>query len=682
MHRFLTTLTLLLAAHAATAQQPPDGGRRVGQVTVYGRRPMREIGIDETRFDSLALQENIAQSMADVLTFHSGVFVKSYGRATLSTVAFRGTSASHTQVTWNGMRINSPMLGMTDFSTIPSFLIDTADLLHGTSSVTATGGGLGGAVRLGTDGGTGRHPDGWAAQYVQGAGSFNTFDEYARVGYTRGRWHITTRAVLSTSPNDYRYVNHDKKIHDTASPAGRHPTERNRSGAFRDLHLLGEATYAATPRDRVSLSAWWSHLRRHLPMLTTTYASDLDFTNLQRDNTLRAVARWQHCDAAITSTVSAGMMRAHTAYDYEREVARGNMVPMTRSRTTATTLYAAAQAEWHAAERWLLTAQADLHHQSVRSADQNVTTQNGADATVGYRRRRAELSSCLSARWQPVDGVGLAAVVREECYGDRVSAPIPALLADAVLYQPCALTVRAALSRNYRVPTLNDLYFLPGGNPDLRDERGLSWEAGLSARRDITARLSVGGSVTWFDSHIRDWILWLPTVKGFYSPQNVKRVHAYGIEAQADATCKPARQCLLSLRASYSWTPSVNQSAPASAADRSVGKQLPYIPRHSASLTANADCGPWSVLYKWCHYSERYTMTSNEHTLTGRLPLYFMNNISLERRLHTAAADLALRIAVNNLFDEDYISVLSHPMPGRNFELFLRITPRLGRRQK
>lgn len=61
------------------------------EVTVIGRRPMREIGVQKTRFDSLALKENVALSMADVLTYNSGIFVKSYGRATLSTVAFRGT---------------------------------------------------------------------------------------------------------------------------------------------------------------------------------------------------------------------------------------------------------------------------------------------------------------------------------------------------------------------------------------------------------------------------------------------------------------------------------------------------------------------------------------------------------------------------------------------------------------
>ncbi len=98
--------------------------RKLKEVTVTSIRPMKEIGIQETRFDSTALRDNIALSMADILAFNSSVFVKNYGRATLSTVAFRGTSPSHTQVTWNGMRINSPMLGMTDFSTIPAYFID------------------------------------------------------------------------------------------------------------------------------------------------------------------------------------------------------------------------------------------------------------------------------------------------------------------------------------------------------------------------------------------------------------------------------------------------------------------------------------------------------------------------------------------------------------------------------
>ncbi|MBQ7213677.1 MAG: Plug domain-containing protein, partial [Bacteroidales bacterium] len=147
MKRLLTFVCAVLFCAAMSAQ---DLRLDVPGVTVLSERPMKSIGLHETRLDTTALQESIALSMADILTYNTSVFVKSHGRATLSTVAFRGTSPSHTQVTWNGIGINSPMLGMTDFSTIPAYLIDDAALLHGTSSVNLTGGGLGGAVRLAT----------------------------------------------------------------------------------------------------------------------------------------------------------------------------------------------------------------------------------------------------------------------------------------------------------------------------------------------------------------------------------------------------------------------------------------------------------------------------------------------------------------------------------------------------
>ena len=117
---FIILCTMNCALCIDIKAQTSQRVRNLHEVVFWGKRPMKDIGVQKTTFDSIALKENIALSMADILTFNSSVFVKSYGRATLSTVAFRGTSPSHTQVTWNGMRINNPMLGMTDFSTIPS----------------------------------------------------------------------------------------------------------------------------------------------------------------------------------------------------------------------------------------------------------------------------------------------------------------------------------------------------------------------------------------------------------------------------------------------------------------------------------------------------------------------------------------------------------------------------------
>ena len=204
----LTFLPLIVAAQDTHLKDQISKEVQIKEVTVYGKRPIKEIGVQQTKFDTVALKENISLSMADVLTFNSSIFVKNYGRATLSTVAFRGTSPSHTQVSWNGMKINNPMLGMTDFSMIPSYFIDDASLLHGTSSVNETGGGLGGAVKLSTKP---ANADGFGLQYVQGAGSFKTFDEFLRLTYGNQRWQTSTRVVFSSSPNDYKYRNHDKK---------------------------------------------------------------------------------------------------------------------------------------------------------------------------------------------------------------------------------------------------------------------------------------------------------------------------------------------------------------------------------------------------------------------------------------------------------------------------------------
>jgi iron complex outermembrane receptor protein len=132
----------------------------------------------------------------------------------------------------------------------------------------------------------------------------------------------------------------------------------------------------------------------------------------------------------------------------------------------------------------------------------------------------------------------------------------------------------------------------------------------------------------------------------------------------------------LSLNGTLSWTPSINEGEPMSPADQSVGKQLPYVPEWSSSITGRLTWKQWSLLYKWCYYSERFTMSSNDISLTGKLPPYFMSNLTLERGVTTQWVDLSLKGVINNLFNEEYLSVLSRPMPRINFEFFIGITPK------
>ena len=649
----------------------------IPQVTVLGKRPMKEIGVQKTKMDSVILKENIALSMADVLTFNSSIFVKSYGRATLSTVAFRGTSPSHTQVTWNGMRINNPMLGMTDFSMIPSYFIDDASLLHGTSSVNETGGGLGGSVKLSTQP---ANADGFGMQYVQGVGSFKTFDEFLRLTYGDEHWQTSTRLVYSSSPNDYTYRNHDKKenVYDENMNITDqyYPKEKNKSGSYKDMHLLQEVYYNTRKGDRFGLNAWYIHSNRELPMLTTDYGNENDFENRQRETTFRSNLSWDHMRENWKIAAKGGYIHTQMKYDYKRDAGNGVMTSMTRSRSKVNTFYGQTEGEYYIGRKWLFTASASVHQHFVESRDKNIIRQDGNKAVVGYKKGRTELSGSTSAKWQPNERMGMSVVLREEMYGDKWTPLIPAFFIDGVVSKKGNVMLKASVSRNFRFPTLNDLYFLPGGNPDLKRESGWTYDVGSSFAMGKEDVYSWTGSINWFDSHVKDWILWLPTTKGFFSPRNIKDVHAYGIEMKSDYVVSLKKDLQLTLNGTLSWTPSINEGEPMSPADQSVGKQLPYVPEWSSSITGRLSWKRWSLLYKWCYYSERYTMSSNDISLTGKLPPYFMNNVTLERGVTTKWMELSLKGAINNLFNEEYLSVLSRPMPGINFEFFIGITPK------
>ena len=190
MRRFLCIALLLTASPAVRAAAQRDSAAYaldIERVEIAARRPLARIGVQRSVVDSAVLYETVSTSLAEALASGTTLFIKSYGRATMATASFRGTAPSHTQVTWNGMRVNSPMLGQVDFSLIPSYFVDDAEVFHGASSVGITGGGLGGAVALATAPVDER---GWGVRYVQGIGSFSTFDEFLRLEWGDEHWQV------------------------------------------------------------------------------------------------------------------------------------------------------------------------------------------------------------------------------------------------------------------------------------------------------------------------------------------------------------------------------------------------------------------------------------------------------------------------------------------------------------
>lgn len=670
--RMIASLAVIVLSLFSFIAKADEGGinRNLDVVNVTAQRPLSRIGIQYTHIDSAALRDNISLSMADVLGFNSSVFVKTSGRATLSTVAFRGTAPSHTAVTWNGLPVNSPAMGLTDFSMLPSYLIDGASLLHGASSLTRTSAGMGGMVDLSTS--ATEIEEGFNAQYVQGVGSFTTLDEFLKLTYGNDRWKFSTRAVLSTSENDFSFVNKDRKefIYDENLNIidSYYPNDKNRNGNYSDFHVLQQIYYTAPKQHNIGLQVWYTGSERHVPLNTVDYVDSRDYIKKQRDNIIRAVASWQHRANKMTFNARAGYVHQWNAYDYAIERSEGVMTHSITSRTKVNTFYGDGDWNWTPTGNVYLSANVSVKHDNVSTID------HAALAGVkSYDKSRCDIGAAISARWQATTRLGVSAVIRQDIAGDNIDAPTPALFADYVVYRPANVTIKGSIARNHHFASLNDLYFLPGGNPDLKAEHGWSYDFGASMNKAIGSNSSLSASVNWYDSYIKDWILWLPTFKGFFQAQNIRNVHAYGIESNIGLSTKFNRDWTLDINANMAWTASINDSEPVSPNDKSAGKQLPYVPKLSAALTGHITWKHWALQYKWCYYSKRYTMSSNDETISGYLPRYFMSNLSIERRIPLRTLQLTAKLAINNLLDADYQTIMSHPMPGTNFEFFISL---------
>jgi vitamin B12 transporter len=104
-------------------------------------------GSKSITIDSAYLKQNPG-SLADVLSNQSSAYIKSYGVSSLASISIRGGSASQTQTTMNGMIMNSPTTGQVDYSAIPSFVFTNLRLQYGSQVSLMGSGAIGGSIHL------------------------------------------------------------------------------------------------------------------------------------------------------------------------------------------------------------------------------------------------------------------------------------------------------------------------------------------------------------------------------------------------------------------------------------------------------------------------------------------------------------------------------------------------------
>ena len=222
------------------------------------------------------------------------------------------------------------------------------------------------------------------------------------------------------------------------------------------------------------------------------------------------------------------------------------------------------------------------------------------------------------------------------------------------------LHLKASLGRAFRMPTFNDRFWQPGGNPDLRPERAWTADVGffLQGRRSIV-------EVTAFASDVRNQIVWAPTGAGYWAPENTQHVRALGAEASWRGRYVRAGRRLEG-GFFYTFTDARDRSDPAT---RAFNQPLRYVPRHEFKADLSLGLGPFALDLNGRYTGQRYV----NRDATGALGAFVVldGQVRIERRFGQARAQLAL--AVENLPDVRYEVVSGYPMPPRHARLRLLV---------
>jgi iron complex outermembrane receptor protein len=197
---------------------------RIETIQIIGKKSSGKFGDTRSEVDSIALAKSSTVRLSELLSQHTPIFIKEYGKGAMATASFRGTAPSHTKVSWNGLEINSPMLGMVDFSLIPVYVTEQVKLLHGSASLAESAGALGGTIQL-------ENKADWSnklsGKLLTGYGSFHTLDEFVQLNIGNHTFQSKSSFFYNASKNDFSYLNKLNANLDPVTGAYIYPTQKN-----------------------------------------------------------------------------------------------------------------------------------------------------------------------------------------------------------------------------------------------------------------------------------------------------------------------------------------------------------------------------------------------------------------------------------------------------------------------
>ncbi|MDY7395135.1 TonB-dependent receptor [Aureibaculum sp. 2210JD6-5] len=559
---------------------------------------------------SKAQLSNYRPQLTEVLQFETPIHFKENGFGMVSSASFRGTTAQQTAVVWNGININSPFLGQTDFNLINTQNISEVLVRPGGGSTQFGTGAIGGVVYLNNKLEVyQKNTHEISASY----GSFNTKNLNTNHSISGKKTNLQIGVSYLDSDNDYKYLDTDN---------------RNENGQFYNINASINGIYKLNAATTFKVYSNWFSGERHLSILETTQTR-----NKYTDEHLRLLGEYKHKSGKNQSTVKVALLNEKYRFYPELDTREG-------SNNGNGWTYIANYNYKVQFKKLLLNIGGEYNLATAKGTNYDNVKRNSGSANLYLKHQ-------LSKKFT------YQTTLRGELNEDYES---PVLFSVGTNWQPIPeYALKIAISKNYRIPTFNDLYWPGAGNLDLKAESSLQYELSNELIFDNLKFILTG-----YYNDIDDLIRWLPYSGNLWRPMNTNSVKTYGIESNVNYGFA-INNHQLKLNALYSYTISKNNE---------TGYQLTYVPYHKATFGVFYKIKNFSTRINTIYTGEVFTHTNNNPDTV--LNDFILTNLSANYTFGKKH-NWIVGGGINNLFNSDYKTVSYRPMPGINYHINLTL---------
>lgn len=584
-------------------------------------------GLKIISFDSLTLGGRQFSNLGEIISRETALYIKSYGQGSLATIAFRGTAATHTGIYWKGIPLNPSTSGLFDLSLAPVALFNSIRILAGGSGSLFGSGNIGGSIHLNNEPAFEKGLIIHAGLY---GGSFDDFGQTVRILSSGKKVFSSTGLLYRISENDFPFKNlYGEKV-------------KQQNAAFRHYGLMQDLYWKPSQRWLTGISVWIQSGFREIPATLVTGASVAS----QEDKSVRVVASLKNFYSYGSTSLKIAYI--HDSLHYKNPASQ--IANDRDSRISTNRIVAELQS---GRQLWMNTM-----INSGISVNRELAFSNNFGGKVSQNRLGLFVSLLQvipSLHWK----VNLN--LRQD-FTEGYKVPFtPALGMEGKIMR--IISGKINLSRNFRIPAFNELYWRPYGNQNLKPEKSWNGEASLIFNPASDSEKKLWEFITTvYNSIVEDWIIWMPEGND-WKPQNIAEVWTRGLEFSGSSTFSINRFTVI-FNESYTYARSTQQIK-AYTNDNAYHKQLIYVPLHRLFFNLNVNYKRFILNYNVNYTGRRYTTSDNK----SHLPGYFLNNLSLSKEVKIGKCAISVKFDINNLFDKNYQAIEYYPMPGRSYNV-------------